>query len=83
MSYSNTEAATQIISATKWARGTGISDTTLWRWSQQEKIKLTNIAGRLYISQNEIERFTARATAGEFAKPAKGCAAKQSERALA
>lgn len=45
-----------------------VSQTTGWRWRKRGMLKVININGRLYISQEEIAKFTRRAAAGEFAK---------------
>jgi hypothetical protein len=47
---------------------TGRSASCGWRWRRKGWITTIDIAGRLYISQQEIERFQKRAAAGEFAK---------------
>jgi hypothetical protein len=46
----------------------GRSATCGWRWRQKGWVETINVAGRLYIAQEEIERFHKRAAAGEFAK---------------
>jgi hypothetical protein len=53
--------------ANKWARESGFTPCTLWRFRKRGWINTINIAGRQYISLEEIARFTARAAAGEFA----------------
>jgi hypothetical protein len=50
-----------------WAKSIGISRTTAWRWQVAGLIHPINILGRNYLSDVEIERFTRRANAGEFA----------------
>jgi hypothetical protein len=54
--------------ASKWAAQVGITSTTLWRFRKRGWIKTINIAGRQYISEEEIARFTSRAKTGEFTK---------------
>ncbi|MGD0814673.1 MAG: hypothetical protein ABSA83_13790 [Verrucomicrobiota bacterium] len=46
----------------------GRSATCGWRWRKNGLIATINISGRLYVSQEEINRFHERAAAGEFAK---------------
>lgn len=57
-----------LIALNKWAAITGITPITAWRWRSRGMLETVNIAGRVYITQSESERFTARAAAGEFAK---------------
>jgi|GEM_PF-3801095 len=63
----------------KWAKITGISRTTALRWRVAGLIRPTNILGRLYLSDTEIERFTRRALAGEFETPIVAEGAKENE----
>jgi hypothetical protein len=51
-----------------WLQELGRTHTTGWRWRKCGWINPINISGRLYISADEISRFTRRAAAGEFAK---------------
>jgi len=51
-----------------WLQEIGRTHTTGWRWRKCGWIKPVNIAGRLYISAEEIARFVTRASAGEFAQ---------------
>lgn len=46
----------------------GRSATCGWRWRGKGWVKTINVAGRIYIARNEIDRFHQRAAAGEFAK---------------
>jgi hypothetical protein len=39
-----------------------------WHWRKKGWIATVNIAGRLYVTQDEITRFQQRVAAGEFAK---------------
>ena len=57
------------------ARDRGVSDTTLWRWSQQRWIKLVNISGKNYVDLQSLAEFDRRAANGEFAKGPAGAAA--------
>lgn len=45
----------------------GRSATCGWRWRKKGWVKTTNVAGRIYITRDEIDRFHQRAAAGEFA----------------
>lgn len=51
-----------------WLRSIPCSSTTGWRWRRDNMIRTINVSGRCYITQEEIQRFLARAEAGEFAK---------------
>ena len=46
----------------------GVTGPTGWRWRKDGWIRTINIAGRVYVSRDEIERFQQRAASGEFAK---------------
>lgn len=46
----------------------GVTGPTGWRWRKLGWIKTLNIAGRVYVSRNEIDRFQQRAASGEFSK---------------
>ncbi len=48
----------------------GLNPVTAWRWRKKGWITTINIAGRQYITREEVERFNARAAAGEFARDA-------------
>jgi len=52
----------------KWLATIGVVPATAWRWRRKGWIETVNIAGRVYISRQEIERFEARAAAGEFSQ---------------
>jgi len=65
----------ELISFAKWLRGIGRSDTTGWRWCQAGWLHPVNIAGRPYLTRQEILQFQARAAAGEFAQDPTGAAA--------
>lgn len=51
---------------TTWLREMQISETTGWRWKNKGWITPFYIAGRQYVTLEEIARFKARALAGEF-----------------
>jgi len=57
-----------LVALSKWIREAGITAVTAWRFRKRGWIQTINIAGRVYISLAEIQRFTERAAAGEFAK---------------
>ena len=48
----------------------GRSSVTGWRMRRAGHINTINIAGKVYVHEDEIRRFEARAVAGEFAKKA-------------
>lgn len=51
---------------------------TGWRWRKKGWVETLNIAGKLYITGDEIDRFNQRAKDGEFSKEPTGVAAKGS-----
>jgi hypothetical protein len=64
-----------IVAYRKWLTESGVSSTTGWRWRKEGWICPVNIAGRLYVTREQIETFCTRAASGEFAKSASGAAA--------
>jgi hypothetical protein len=46
----------------------GVTAPTGWRWRNFGWINTINIAGRVYVSREEIERFQQRAASGEFSR---------------
>jgi len=59
-----------LISQAKFARQIGRDTVTLWRWQKNGWLDTpVNIAGKPYLTRAAIERFVARASSGEFAKP--------------
>jgi predicted site-specific integrase-resolvase len=52
----------------RWAEQIGRTTSTIWRWRKFGWIEVVNIAGKLYISAQEVERFNTRAAAGEFSR---------------
>lgn len=52
----------------KWTGEVGITPMSAWRMRKRGWINTVNICGRVYITEEEIKRFTERAAAGEFAK---------------
>lgn len=45
-----------------------LSNITLWRFRKRGWLKTVNIAGRNYVTAEELARFLVRARSGEFAK---------------
>jgi hypothetical protein len=69
--YNATGAAPQrsgLVPLTRWAKEIGRTTSTLWRWRNNGWIAVINVAGKLYISGEEIDRFNTRAAAGEFSR---------------
>ena len=64
-----------------WLGRMGRSRSTGLRWRKRGWIAPVNIDGHMFIAQNEIDRFWARAKAGEFAKEAGGIICMQREEA--
>jgi hypothetical protein len=46
----------------------GVTAPTGWRWRKLGWIDTINIAGRVYVSRDEINRFQQRAADGEFSR---------------
>ncbi len=57
----------RLFSFHKWLAQLGVTSTTGWRWRKKGIVKTTNIYGRLYVTEDAIKEFLARAQAGEFA----------------
>ncbi len=51
-----------------WLRLVGLSRATGWRYRKDGWIATVNLAGRLYVTQKEVQRFSQRLEAGEFAR---------------
>ena len=64
----------ELIALSKWLRSIGRGVTTGWRWCRAGWLHPVNIAGRPYLTGDEIRRFHARAKAGEFSKTPPGAA---------
>lgn len=64
----------ELISLSKWLRDIGRSDTTGWRWCQAGWLHPVNIAGRPYLTAEDIRQFSDRAKRGEFARKPAGAA---------
>lgn len=63
--------ASNLIALDHWREQIGKTSPTIWRWRKRGWLQVTNIAGRLYLSRDEIRRFEARVLAGEFSQPHK------------
>lgn len=59
-----------LVSLAIFGRQIGRTPPTIWRWIHKNGWldKPVNIAGKPYLTREAVERFTARATAGEFAR---------------
>jgi hypothetical protein len=66
--------STGLIAFSAWLRQLGRSDTTGWRWAKAGWLHPINIAGRPYLTGEDIKQFRARAEAGEFSKAPAGAA---------
>jgi hypothetical protein len=55
-----------------WLAKIGKSRATGYRWRAEGRLHTVNIDGKLFITQQEIDRFWTRAKAGEFAKQPHG-----------
>jgi hypothetical protein len=49
-------------------RSMEVSSVTTWRWRKRNWLKVINISGRNYVSQESLAEFNRRAAAGEFSK---------------
>ena len=65
----------EITSFSKFLYAVGCSRTTGWRWRSNGWIETVNICGRPYVLRDAIDRFLARAKAGEFSLSPEGKAA--------
>jgi hypothetical protein len=66
---SNTADIPPLTSVATFCRGIGRTPPTIWRWQQKNWLDpFVNIAGKPYLKRESIEKFYARAAAGEFAK---------------
>lgn len=61
-------ASLPMLALDKFIEETGLSPVTVWRYRKKGWLACVNIAGRLYITREEIAKFNARAVAGEFSK---------------
>ncbi len=62
------ETPPELISLRRFRADLGIVPSTAWRWIQRGWLaRPINIAGRLYLTRENIVQFQRRAAAGEFA----------------
>jgi hypothetical protein len=64
----NPPAVTAPVSLSAWVAQVGVTACTAWRWRKKGWLKVTNICGRLYLSQSAIAEFNERAQRGDFAQ---------------
>ena len=57
-----------VVSLSRWLEQVGVTTCTAWRWRKKGWLKTINIAGRQYLTQEAIEEFHRRASAGEFSQ---------------
>jgi hypothetical protein len=57
-----------IIALNTWAERAGLSPCTLWRWRKRGWLKTRNIAGRQYLTSEDLREFEERLKRGEFAQ---------------
>jgi len=55
-----------MVSFDAWLNSLNRTRCTGWRWRKHGLIITQNVFGKLYITRDEIERFEARALAGDF-----------------
>lgn len=60
-----------VVSLSRWLEQVGVTPCTAWRWRKKGWLKTVNIAGRQYLTQEAIDEFHRRATAGEFSQAPK------------
>jgi hypothetical protein len=61
-------AASPIVLFGLFLESLGVTPPTGWRWRKLGWIDTINIAGRVYVSRDEINRFQQRAADGEFSR---------------
>jgi hypothetical protein len=57
-----------VVSLSRWLEQVGVTQCTAWRWRKKGWLKTVNIAGRQYLTQEAIDEFHRRASAGEFSQ---------------
>ena len=58
-----------LVSVAQFGKALGRTPVTIWRWQKLGWLDASvNIAGKPYLTREAIDRFTKRATAGEFSK---------------
>ena len=60
-----------VVSLTRWLEQVGVTPCTAWRWRKKGWLTTINIAGRRYLTQEAIDEFHRRASAGEFSQAPK------------
>jgi hypothetical protein len=60
-----------VVSLSRWLEQVGVTTCTGWRWRKRGWLKTVNIAGRQYLTQEAIDQFHRRASAGEFSQTPK------------
>ena len=66
--WTGNPSAPELISVRRFRADLGVVASTVWRWIQRGWLgKPVNIAGRLYLTRDQIAEFRRRAEAGEFA----------------
>jgi hypothetical protein len=60
------EAEPSLLAINNLARQAGLSTVTVWRWRKNGWLRTTNIAGRQYLTREDLAEFKRRAAAGEF-----------------
>jgi len=68
-----------VVSLSQWLEQVGVTTCTAWRWRKRGWLKTVNIAGRQYLTQEAIDEFHRRASAGEFSQVNKVPTHKQAE----
>ena len=63
--------ALAVVSLSRWLEQVGVTPCTAWRWRKKGWLKTINIAGRQYLTQEAIDEFRRRASAGEFSQAPK------------
>jgi hypothetical protein len=63
--------ASNLLVYDRWLQEIGRTPASGWRYRRRRWISTINIAGRLYVTRDEVARFEARAAAGEFSKTLK------------
>jgi len=57
-----------VVSLSRWLEQVGVTACTAWRWRKKGWLTTINIAGRQYLTQEAIDEFYRRASAGEFSQ---------------
>jgi hypothetical protein len=57
-----------VVSLSRWLEQVGVTPCTAWRWRKKGWLKTINIAGRQHLTQETMDEFYRRTTAGEFSQ---------------